>query len=157
MSDGGVRYYYPQSISRNENCAFEKICSKKAGISLTFHLCINANEKAGLSKICVFAGYSFGWFECSFGKNKRRRKKGNGFDDLFILAVCHTRRSSWSPGPREPRKKINGMDCMHGGMRWMMMKLVHIKIMHICVFKLYIIGFEWSTMWPTVEANLNRM
>ena len=30
----------------------------------------------------------------------------------------------------------------------MMMKLVHIKIMHICVFKLYIIGFEWSTMWP---------
>ena len=81
-----MRYYYPQSISRNENCAFEKICSKKAGISLTFHLCINANE-AGLSKICVFAGYSFGWFECSFGKNKRRRKKGNGFDDLFILAT----------------------------------------------------------------------
>ena len=30
----------------------------------------------------------------------------------------------------------------------MMMKLAHIKIMHICVFKLYIIGFEGSTMWP---------
>ena len=30
-----------------------KKCSKNAGISLTFHLCINANEKVGLSKICL--------------------------------------------------------------------------------------------------------